>query len=295
MKKPKLDIGTIIKRLRIETVKLVNTKMIGKYSSVFKGRGLEFYDYRQYSEGDDAAMIDWKASVRGNNLLVKEFVEERNLNVFFLIDVSSSMMFSTIDKLKIEYAAELVATLSYTILKAGDCVGFALFSNEIIIYSPPSAGMKQHYKLLSTIVDPRHYGGDYDLVEALRFILTSLKELSVVIVVSDFIGLKKDWQHYINVVGKRFDLIGVMVLDPVELELPDYNGQVVMGDCFSGRQLLVNVAPIKENYKKHMQNRGKELTEVFIEADADLVRLTTDKPFIKPITDLFLRRGNRRR
>lgn len=295
MKKPKLDIGTIIKRLRIETIKLVNTKMIGKYSSVFKGRGLEFYDYRQYSEGDDAAMIDWKASIRGNNLLVKEFVEERNLNVFFLIDVSSSMMFSTIDKLKIEYAAELVATLSYTILKAGDCVGFALFSNEIIIYSPPSAGMKQHYKLLSTVVDSRHYGGDYDLVEALRFILTSLKELSVVIVVSDFIGLKKDWQHYIGVVGKRFDLIGVMVLDPVELELPDYNGQVVMGDCFSGRQLLVNVAPIKENYKKHMQNRGKELTEVFIEADADLVRLTTDKPFIKPITDLFLRRSNRRR
>ena len=121
-----LELSESIKRLKIFTNQIVNTSFVGGYKSVFKGHGMEFEDYREYTPNDDASTIDWKASVRSKQLLVREFVEERNLNVFFLIDASSSMVYGSTDKLKMEYAAEIVATLSYTILQAGDSISFAL-------------------------------------------------------------------------------------------------------------------------------------------------------------------------
>jgi len=133
-KELKLDLSEGIKRLKILTTQIVNTKFVGGYKSVFKGRGLEFKDYRPYTPDDDASTIDWKASVRANKLFVRDFEEERNLNVFFLVDVSSSMVYGSIDKLKIEYVGELTAALSFVVLNAGDSVGFALFSDRIVSF-----------------------------------------------------------------------------------------------------------------------------------------------------------------
>ena len=126
-KQLRIDPSIVVKRLKILTNNIVNSQLVGNYRSVFKGRGLEFEGYRHYTPDDDASSIDWKASVRSKEMLVKQLIDERNVSVFFLIDVSSSMVYSTTDKLKVEYMAELVATLSYVILSAGDSVGFALF------------------------------------------------------------------------------------------------------------------------------------------------------------------------
>lgn len=292
-KELKIDLSVGLKRLRILTNRLVNSKIVGNYRSVFKGSGLEFLDYRHYSPDDDASMIDWKASVRSNDLLVKEFVEERNLNVFFLVDVSSSMVYSSIDKLKIEYAAELVATLSYTILHAGDSIGFALFNDKIIRHEQPKRGFSQYYQLTKTLVDPRYYGGGYDLCEALKLTMTFLKEFSIVIIVSDFIGLKNDWKRHLKLMGKKFDLIGIMVSDSADRVLPHYNGQVVLGDIFSKKQVVVNVDNIREDYARYVEAYEKEISEAFIKSGADFVRLTTDKPFIELITNLFIKRAKR--
>lgn len=294
-KGPKLDLSIGIKRLRLETNRLVNSKIVGNYRSVFKGRGLEFLDYRAYSASDDASMIDWKASIKSGDLLIKEFAEERNLNVFFLIDVSSSMIYSSIDKLKIEYAAELASTLSYTVVQAGDSISFAFFNDRIVVHNPPSSGSKQYYKLVKTLVDPRYYGGDYDLAEALRFTMASLKEFSIVILISDFIGLKEGWKHYLKLVGKKFDLIGVMIRDPRDMALPDYDGQAVLTDVFSQRQILVDVSSVKEDYERSVQAQEREIESAFIDSKSDFIKLETDKPFIKPIADLFLRRARKHR
>lgn len=291
----KIDTSASIKKLKILTSKTVNSQIVGNYRSVFKGHGLEFHDYRPYTPTDDASTIDWKASVRSKKPLVREFIQERNLNVFFLIDVSSSMVYSSIDKLKLEYTAELAATLSYIVLQAGDSIGFAMFNDKIRRYDYPKPGFNQHYKFTKVLVDPQNYGGNYDLVEALKFTMAFLKEFSIVIIISDFIGLKNDWKHYLKLVGKKFDLIGIMICDPIEIELPEYNGQVVFGDAFSEKQMLVNVQSVQESYKKYEESQQKMLNETFVQANADFVKLTTDKPFIRPITDLFLRRASRHR
>jgi len=294
-KELKLDQSTGIKRLKLLTNRLVNSKIVGGYRSVFKGRGLEFLDYRHYTPDDDASTIDWKASVRSKELLVREFAEERNLNVFFLLDVSSSMIYGSIDKLKIEYAIELVTTLSYTILQAGDSISFAFFADKIVRHEPPTTGFKQYYKLINTLLDTKYYGGNCDINEALKFTMAFLKEFSIVIIVSDFIGLKNDWKHYLMLVGKKFDLIGVMIRDPRDKYLPDYDGHAILGDMHSDKQLIVNVNSISSDYTRYVEAREREIKSVFIESKSDFIELATDKPFLKPVTDLLLRRAKRMR
>ena len=270
----KFDPTAGIKKLRILTNRLVNAKVVGNYKSVFKGRGLEFLDYRHYTPNDDAGAIDWKASVRSKELLVKEFAEERNLNVFFLIDVSSSMIYSSIEMLKIEYSAELIATLSYVILEAGDSISFAFFNDKIVRHEPPASGLKQYYKLVNVLLNPRYYGGACDLNEALKFTISFSKESSIVIIVSDFIGLKNDWKQYLRLVGKKYDLIGIMIRDPRDETMPEYDGQVVFGDSFSDKQLTVNVDSIKDEYEKFVAAREKEIATAFSGSKSNFIKLT---------------------
>lgn len=286
----KLDLSEGIKRLKILTNQIVNTRFVGNYKSGFKGHGLEFEDYRRYTPNDDAAMIDWKASVKSKELLVREFVEERNLNVFFLIDVSSSMIYGSTDKLKIEYAGELAAALSFVVLNAGDSMGCALFSDKIVKNMPLSQGLLQYNNLIKTLVTPDYYGGKYDINEALKFTLAFLKEASIVIIISDFIGLKNNWERYIKMVSKKFDLIGIMVNDPCDKILPDYNGQVILEDPFSNKQILVKPGTVEKAYRNYAIKQEQTIKNTFLKAGADFVELTTNEPFIKPITNLFIKR-----
>ncbi len=286
----KLDLSEGIKRLKILTNQIVNTRFVGSYKSVFKGRGLEFEDYRQYTPNDDASTIDWKASVKSKELLVREFVEERNLNVFFLIDVSSSMIYSSTDKLKIEYAGELAAALSFVVLNVGDSVGCALFNDKIVKNMPPAQGLMQYNNLIKTLVSPAYYGGKYDLGEALKFTLAFLKEASIVIVISDFIGLKNNWDRYVKMVAKKFDLIGIMVKDPSDKILPDYNGQVIVEDPFSNKQILVRPEVVGKAYRNYAVRQEQIVQNTFLKAGGDFIELTTTEPFVKPITNLFIKR-----
>ena len=294
-KEVKLDLSEGIKRLKILTNRIVNTMLVGGYKSVFKGRGLEFEDYRNYTSNDDAAMIDWKASVKSKQLLIREFVEERNLNIFFLIDVSSSMVYGSVDKLKMEYAGELVAALSFTVLNVGDSIGFALFNDKIVKNVPPTQGVIQYHNLVQTLVDPNFYGGKYDLNEALKFTLAFLKQFSIVIIISDFIGLKKDWEKYIKMVAKKFDLIGIMIKDPRDRVLPDYSNQVILEDPFSDKQILVRPEKIGRIYKNYVIKQEQMIKNTFLKAGANFLELTTDKSFVTPITNLFMRRTKRMR
>jgi uncharacterized protein (DUF58 family) len=289
-KELKLDLSGSIKRLKILTNQIVNTSFIGGYRSVFKGHGLEFEDYRPYTPEDDASTIDWKASVRSKQLFVREMVDERNLNVFFLIDVSSSMVYGSIDKLKMEYAGEIAAALSFAVLNAGDSVGFALFNDGIVKSIPPTQGLLQYHHLVENLVNPNSYGGKYDLNEALKYVLTILKQSSIIIVISDFIGLKKDWERYIKMISKKFDLIGIMVKDPLDKKLPEYNGQVILKDPFSDNSILVRTESIEEDYENYVKKQEKMIKSVFLKAGANFLDLRTNVSFVNPITDLFLRR-----
>ena len=290
MAKLRVSLTPAIGRLQIVSRNIVDTRVIGNYKSVFKGRGLEFANYRDYTENDDASLIDWKASARANNTLVKEYVEERNVNVFFLIDVSSSMVFGSTPKLKNEYAAELAAALCYTSLEAGDSVGYALFSDKIVKKMPPKLGPQQYYSLSKIIVNPSIYGGGVNFGNALKFLLTYLKQASIVIIISDFIGLKGDWQHYLKIIAHKFDTIGMMVRDPHDKYLPDVKGNIVFQDPFSEKQLVINVESARDDYRRYVARQEAMVRDTFLKSRADFLSLTTDKPFIKPIMDFFIRR-----
>src|SRR3989344_534398 len=210
-RKLKIDLTKNIKKLEITTRKLVGSGLVGSYKSAFKGRGLEFTNYRDYTQNDDASAIDWKASVRTGKLLIKQYEEERKIDVFFLIDVSSSMVFGSTDKLKNEYAAELAASLAFTTLEAGDEVGFALFNDQIQVVSNPLSGKKQFFKLAKVLSDPRNYGGNYDLNNSVKFLLAFLPPGTLLIIISDFIGLKGDWTHYLRTASGKFDIVAIMI------------------------------------------------------------------------------------
>ncbi|MBS3150648.1 DUF58 domain-containing protein [Candidatus Woesearchaeota archaeon] len=292
-RKLNVDIVPSIRRLEIVTKGLLKTKVSGNYRSVFKGRGLEFSEYRPYCSGDDASMIDWKATLRTNQILVRQYVEEKEVSVFFLIDCSDSMVFGSTVKLKNEYTVELVASLAYAILEAEDSVGMAMFNDKIVSKIYPAKGRSQFHVLEKALLNPDYYFGAYDFNNAAKFLLNFLKEDSVVIIVSDFVGLKDGWVKFLEIVSHKFDTIAIMVRDPRDKVLPEDAGQVVIQDPYSKRSLLIEPELIREVYEAEMKKQENEIRNAFLRNRADFLSLTTDKGFTKPVLNLFMERSLR--
>ncbi len=291
MAKLRISLTQAIKKLEIPTRRRVTTSFVGSYKSVFKGSGLEFEGYRDYTAGDDARLIDWKASLRVGKTLMKEFEEERELNVFILIDVSSSMLFGTTQKLKNEYAAEVAASLSFAVLKAGDAVGFGLLSDTIVHKSFPLKDNKQFYLLLRSLTDIRNYGRGYKLRAALEYLFAHLKHGSTLIIISDFIGMEKDWEKILGVIKRKFDVIGIMVRDPCDRALPNTDMWVLVEDTFSEKQQLINPKIIGEKYRKYAAEQEENIKNAFMRIGAGFIPLSTAQDFSAPIINYFKRRA----
>ena len=293
-RKVNVDIPSAMKKLKVIINLLMTTKFLETYVSVFRGKGIEFDSYRTYTMDDDASMIDWKASARTKELLVRKYVEERKLEVFFLIDVSNSMVFGSTEKLKNEYVAELVVALANAVLTAGDKVGYALFNSDITIKSPPLTGKKQFYTLAKALVNPNTYGGGFDLYNALKFTLSFLKPGGIIFVISDFIGMKDDnWVKPLKWLSVNFDVICLMIRDPRDKMLPRDVGQVLVADPYSHREVLVDAKLVREAYQAYVERQEKELKRLTLESGVDLVPISTDKSFVKPIVELFVMRKRR--
>lgn len=288
-----VSVKRLIKRLELVIKIMINTQIISKYRSVFKGVGLEFEDFRQYAPGDDAERIDWKASARSNQILIKEFKEERNLDVYFLLDVSSTMVFGSTEQLKMEYASEVVASVGYFISKAGDKIGLLMFNDKVVKTIPTGTGDQQFYTIVRALVNPKFYGGGYDLPYAINFLMNATKRRGLLIIVSDFIGLKEGWDKSIRLASTKFDVVGIMVRDPRDETMVSGVGQIVMGDPFSKREQIVNPSAIKEEYDEYVKKEEKDIEGKFMKSNADFIHLTTDKPFVKPIIEFLIRRRER--
>ena len=287
----KIDPGFSLKRLDLVLKGLSNTQYMGNYKSAFKGIGLEFADYRLYSHGnDDASLIDWKASKRVNQTLVKEFVEERNIDILFLVDVSSQMLTGSTKKLKAEYIAEFVASFSRSALEAGDSVGLVLFSNKIIKNILPGSGMKQFYSLTDSLSDTGNYGGYSDIDNAINFSFKNGKEGSLVILISDFIyGLNQS--KNLKLASKKFDFISIVVRDPIDINLPKGIGEVVIEDPYSGSELLIDPNKVRKEYAKETNSNLNKIKLLMKKYGADYLLLETNKPFVKEIVKFFKKRG----
>ncbi|MBL7148218.1 MAG: DUF58 domain-containing protein [Nanoarchaeota archaeon] len=292
-KRLNVDLIPAIRRFEIISKGLTAGKPGGDYKSIFKGKGLEFDGYRVYNPDDDADLIDWKATIRSDKILVKTYVEERDVNVFFLVDVSNSMIFGSTPKLKNEYAAEVIASLSYAILEAGDSVGLSLFTDKIVSKVHLGKGRTQFYALTRSLLNPEYYGGNFDFNSACKFLLNYLKQDSVVIVISDFVGLGGDWIRRLEMISKKFDVIGIMIRDPRDRTLPTDTNQIVIEDPYSNKSLTIEPGLIKDVYEDYIKKQEKDITNEFLRVGSDFMSLSTDKSFVSPIMGLFRKRGLR--
>jgi len=265
------------------------------YEKVFRGKGLEFDAFRRYYSGDDASLIDWKATMKANEPLVKQYIEERALKIFFIVDVGDNMVFGSGDKLKNEVAAEISASLAHLIITLGDSIGFAIYNDGIISMRMPSTGIKQFYIFQKNLMNSESYGGKSDLKKALAYLLPYLKEVSAVFIISDFVRMDDELQNTLKQFSRKFETIGIMVRDPVDMKMPELKREVVIEDVYTGRQLLINPSLIKYEYEKYALEQKKKVQEIFKKAGADLLDIYTNEDFIKPLTEFLNSRTKRRR
>lgn len=258
------------------------------YRILLRGKGLEFEAYRNYSQEDDASTIDWKASKRANSLLVKQYRDERNLKVVFLIDTGENMVFGSTEKLKCEYAAEVVAAFAHLITTTGDRPGFVFFGKEIKEYMKPSAGTKHFSRFIDYLTNPVNYGGPSDLKKGFEFLLNYVtKNIDSVILVSDFVSFNEELKKDLSLVASKFETTVLMVRDPLDNTLPDFLGEVVLEDPITGQQILINPRVAKGIYESYAQQQEKEVRTACIRNNIDLLEMMTDKHFVPTLSEFL--------
>ncbi len=243
-----------IRRIEIVTRRLVNQQMAGQYHSVFKGRGMSFDEVRAYLPGDDPRTIDWNVTARTGEPYVKTYVEERELTVLIMVDMSGSMAFGTVGDEKRRVAARLAAMMAFSAIKNGDRVGLVAFTDTVEIYVPPKKGRKHVLRLIDEILRFDPVGEGTDLGEALSFVAKVQRRSAVVFLISDF--LDEGYERPLHVAAKRHDLVPLTVVDPAEEALPDL-GLVFFEDAEGGGLYALDAgrAGVRRGYDRAQAER----------------------------------------
>ena len=264
------------------------------YKRMFRGKGFEFDGYRKYVE-EDASLIDWKVSMRVKELVIKQYVEERNLKIFFIIDVGDNMIFGSGNQLKNEISAEIAACLSHLVVSSGDKVGFALFGDKVSQLHTFLPGLKHFYCFAENLKNPKNYGGKPNLEKTLNFLFPYIKDSSAVFIISDFLKINEKTLKALKKFGDKYETIGIMVRDPVELDLPDIKREVVVEDIYTGEQTLIDPSLIKHEYRKYALEQKRNVERIFKKTNSSLLTIHTDKEFIFPLVSFLKSRVRTRK
>ena len=239
-------------------------------------KGFEFDGYRGYANDEDASNIDWKASVRANQLLARRYIEEQDLKFMFFIDVSDDMVFGSTEKLKCEFTAEFSAALIHLILIAGSKAGFVLFSDKVVKMILPQPGRKLFDSFCYEISDPLNYGGNSDLNFILEeFTKTMNRDTSLVFLISDFIKMDSNYKKNLEILSGIFETIAIIVRDPLDMFLPLLNKEIVIEDPESGEKILINPKVAKNAYEFYSAEQLKMVKKIFEDCDIDFLELYT--------------------
>jgi uncharacterized protein (DUF58 family) len=282
-----------VRQLEIRTRGLVNQVFSGEYHSVFKGRGMEFSEVREYQYGDDMRMIDWNVTARLNHPFVKIFEEERELTVMLVVDMSGSQFFGSQSKLKRDAALELSAILAFSAMKNNDKVGLILFTDRIEKFVPPRKGRGHALRIVRELLSFEPTRPATSIKTALEYLNHVQKKRSIVFVLSDF--MDSNYEAALRIAGKRHDLIGVVLQDPRENELPSV-GLMHLRDAESGASRLVDTsdAQVRFLYKQFGERTREARKSLFVKSRLDDVLIRLDQPYIKPLADFFKLRERRR-
>jgi uncharacterized protein (DUF58 family) len=283
-----------IRQIEIRTNRLVTETLAGQYHSVFKGQGMNFDEVREYQPGDDVRAIDWNVTARMNHPFVKKFVEERELTVMLLVDLSGSGRFGSVQQSKRELAAEVASVLAFSAIRNNDKVGLLLFTDQVEKFIPPRKGRRHVLRVIREILfyEPRQRGTD--LAQALDFLLRVTARRTVAVVLSDFIG--QPMGSRLRQAARRHDLVAVQIADRFELELPVL-GRLMLQDAETGELLEINTGDTRllgRFAERQAQSQG-EFLRALRSAGVDAIQLRTDEPYAGALARFFEMRERRRR
>ncbi|MFQ5906692.1 MAG: DUF58 domain-containing protein [bacterium] len=281
-----------IRRIEIRTNSLVNDVFCGQYQSVFKGRGMEFSEVREYLPGDDVRTIDWNVTARYGRPFVKKFVEERELTVMFVVDVSSSQDFGTKNRTKGELAAEICAVLAFSAIKNNDRVGLLIFTDQVELFVPPRKGSKHVLRVIRELLYYEPRGKGTNIRGALEYLRKAIHKRCVAFLVSDFLG--GGYERALKVISKRHDVIGIWISDPRELTIPDA-GLVELEDAETGEFFVLDTssAEVRRSFALTQVAGRTEVDGIFRSAVLDRIDVATDKSYVEPLIRFFRMRARR--
>lgn len=290
-----------MRQLEIRTRRLVNDSLSGAYHSVFKGRGMDFDEVREYTPGDEIRTIDWNVTARAGRPFVKKYTEERELTIFLLVDISASGNFGSGALSKRDLAAELASVLAFSAIRNSDKVGLLLFTDRVERYLLPKKGRRHVLRVIRDILYHQPQGKGTDSVKALDVVNHVLHRRAIVFLISDFETSKDpqiaraELRRAMRQTNRRHDLIAVHVEDPREKELPNV-GILALEDAESGEiiELDTTRAAFRQRFKEHALERSRRLVSDFRSEGIDTLQLQTDAPYMPALQRFFKSRVRRR-
>ncbi len=283
-----------VRRIQITTNRMVTDVFAGQYQSVFKGRGMEFDEVREYLPGDEIRSIDWNVTARMGHPFVKKFVEERELTVLLLLDLSASCFFGTARMLKRSLAAQLCAVLAFSAIRNNDRVGLLAFSDRIEKFVPPRKGPQHVLRVIREALYLSPAGRGTDLNLALEYVNRVARRRTVTFIVSDFYA--PGFGKMLRVTNKRHDIVAVTVTDPAELQLPQ-SGLVQLEDPETGERFWTDTGDeaLRQEYAREAHERQRQRQRLFAAAGVDTIAVRTDEPYARSLVRFFKKRERRMR
>jgi uncharacterized protein (DUF58 family) len=288
-----MDTVELLKRVRRVEIKsrgLSDKIFSGEYASAFKGRGMAFSENREYQHGDEVRSIDWNVTARMGTPFVKVFEEERELTVFILADISGSSDLGTKGVSKRDRITELAAVLAFSAMGNNDKIGAILFSDRIERFIPPKKGRSHVLRIIREILEIKPEGTGTDLSGALDHFLSAMKKRTVSFLLSDF--RDEGYDDLLRRAGKKHDLVALKIEDPIDLEVPSV-GWLPMKDPETGeaKWMMTGSKKQRNRFKALELERSEKLNKLFARAGVDAATIRTDMPYVKPLMQLFDRRG----
>jgi uncharacterized protein (DUF58 family) len=304
-----------IRQIELRTNRLVSESLAGQYHSVFKGQGMNFEEVREYQPGDEVRAIDWNVTARMNHPFVKKFVEERELTLMLVVDVSGSGLFGSGDQSKRELAAEIGSVLAFSAIRNNDKVGLILFTDEVEKFMPPRKGRRHVLRVIREILfyEPKRRGTD--LNAALEFLSRVTAHRAIAVIVSDFLGpsggsrLARFSRSNLNPTqafgsaslvplrqaNRRHDVVAVQIADRFEMELPAL-GRLVLKDAETGEVLEINTSDPRKRaaFAQRQAQAQADLVRMFRSARIDAIQLRTGQPYAMELGRFFETREKRR-
>ena len=292
------DILKKVRQIEIRTKRLVSDTLAGQYHSVFKGRGMNFDAVREYVPGDEVRTIDWNVTARAGRPFVKKFVEERELTLLLIVDVSASGDFGSGMQSKRELAAEIASVLAFSAVKNSDKVGLLLFTDRVELFVPPRKGRRHVLRIVRDVLSFEPRGRGTDLVNALRFANDVSERRSITFLLSDFQTPNQSTKAIAELrlalrqTNRRHDLVAMPIEDPRERVLPDL-GIVAIEDAETGEMIELDTRDpfVRQCFNEIAERRAAQLKEILNREAIDSLRLSTDRPYVADLIAFFKNRA----